>query len=80
MGRWDQAIRDAAEKAAQHVEAVIRRHGSSDSPWCVYSETGKKLGCYQTKEAAEKRLRQTEYWNKQERSNHREGHGGGGTG
>ena len=44
MGRWDQAIRDAAEKAARHVEAVIRKGGSSDRPWCVYSKTGKKPG------------------------------------
>ncbi len=62
MGRWDQAIRDAAEKAAQHVAAVIRRAGHAARPWCVYSETGKKLGCYRTKEAAQERLRQIEYW------------------
>lgn len=62
MGRWDQAIRDAAEKAVQHVEAVIRKDGSRKRPWCVYSETGKKPGCYRTKEAAQERLRQIEYW------------------
>ena|GEM_PF-2577355 len=62
MGDWNQRIRDAAEKAAQHVEAVTRKDGSSDRPWCIYSETGKKLGCYRTKEAAQERLRQIEYW------------------
>ena len=67
MGRWDREIRDAAEKAAQHVEAVIRKDGSSDRPWCVYSETGKKLGCYRTRKAAQERLRQIEYWKRRKR-------------
>ena len=62
MGDWNQRIRDAAEQAARHVKAVIRKDGCADRPWCVYSKTGKKLGCYPTKEAAQERLRQIEYW------------------
>lgn len=30
--------------------------------WCVFSEKGKRMGCYPTKEEAKKRLRQIEYF------------------
>lgn len=47
--------------------AVVRKckeadRRSSDDVWCVYSEKGKLLGRYKTKEEAEKRLRQVEYF------------------
>ena len=64
MGDWNHTIRDAAKKATQQARAVIRKDGSSDRPWCIYSERGKKLGCYRTKEAAQERLRQIEHWKK----------------
>ena len=31
-----------------------------DNQFCVFSENGKKLGCYNTREEAEERLRQVE--------------------
>jgi hypothetical protein len=43
-------------------ENTIRHEGSK---WCVYSEGGKKLGEYDTKAEAEKRLRQIEYYKNQ---------------
>lgn len=39
--------------------AVVRKQGSE---WCVFSKTGKNLGCYKTKDAAEERLRQIEFF------------------
>lgn len=40
--------------------AIIRKRGNK---WCVLSEDGtKNLGCYDSKEAAQKRLRQIEYF------------------
>lgn len=36
---------------------TVRKHGNV---WCVYSLDGKVLGCYYTKEQAEKRLAQIE--------------------
>ncbi len=39
--------------------AFIRKVGSQ---FCVFSESGKKLGCYKTREAATKRLRQIEFF------------------
>lgn len=38
---------------------------TADDKFCVYSEKGKLLGRYKTKEEAEKRLQQVEYWKKQ---------------
>jgi hypothetical protein len=37
--------------------AVVAKDGNQ---WCVFSETGRKLGCYGSKPAAEKRLKQIE--------------------
>lgn len=39
--------------------AVIRK---LKNQWCVLSRTGEKLGCYASKKAAEKRLKQIEFW------------------
>lgn len=41
---------------------TIKHEGSK---WCVYSESGKKLGEYDTKAEAEKRLQQIEYYKNQ---------------
>lgn len=39
---------------------MIKKRGNK---WCIYSKTGEKnLGCYYTKEAANRRLRQIEYF------------------
>jgi hypothetical protein len=39
---------------------------SQDDVWCVYSEKGKLMGRYRTKEEAEKRLKQIEYFKHKE--------------
>jgi len=38
---------------------VIRK---VDDEYCIFSKAGKNLGCYKTKEAATKRLRQIEFF------------------
>lgn len=38
-------------------EAYIRKVGKQ---WCVFSEEGRRLGCYSSRPAAEKRLKQIE--------------------
>ena len=38
-------------------QAYVKKVGKE---WCVFSESGKKLGCYPTRPAAEKRLKQIE--------------------
>ena len=40
----------------------IREEGGK---YCVYSEEGKKLGCYDTEEQALKRLRQIEHYKRE---------------
>lgn len=42
--------------------AYIKRVGSE---YCVFSEKGKRMGCYKTRKEAEKRLKQIEYWKNQ---------------
>ena len=39
--------------------AVIRKVGKQ---WCIFSESGKRLGCYSSRPAAERRLQQIEYF------------------
>lgn len=41
-------------------QGIIRKDGSDDKPYCIYSKTGKKLGCYRTKKEAKDRLSQIE--------------------
>lgn len=56
--------------ASLRVAATVRKCKEEDKRnasdvWCVYSEsTGRLLGRYRTKEEAEERLRQVEYWKK----------------
>lgn len=40
-----------------------------NSEWCVFSKSGKKLGCYKTKNGAVKRLRQIEYFKNNDEAN-----------
>lgn len=42
--------------------AVIRKVGKE---WCVFSESGKRMGCYNSRKAAERRLKQIEYFKHQ---------------
>ncbi len=52
---WDQVEKNIK------VTAIIRKDGSKDKPYCVYSEDGKRnFGCYKTREGAERRLKQLE--------------------
>jgi len=58
---WNEEVQRAAERAMEVATAVIRKDGPKSKPWCVYSEkTGRKFGCYKTREGAEKRLKQIE--------------------
>jgi len=45
------------ESAKKKIGAYIRK---VKSKWCVYSESGDKFGCYDTKGKAEERLQQME--------------------
>jgi hypothetical protein len=55
MTDWKEKILEATDKAI----AVIRKKGNK---FCIYSKTGKNLGCYKTKKEAENRLSQIEMW------------------
>ena len=57
MINWDKELQRAAERALEIATAVIRKEGKK---YCIYSKTGKKLGCYPTRKAAEKRLKEIE--------------------
>lgn len=48
--------------ASERVVAIIRKDGPSETPYCVYSEKGRKFGCYSSKKKAEDRLAQIEMW------------------
>jgi hypothetical protein len=48
-------------------EAVIRKVGNQ---YCVFSKTGKRLGCFPSREQALKRLRQIEFFKHQKGSLH----------
>jgi hypothetical protein len=41
------------------VSAVIRKEGSK---FCIFSKGGKNLGCFPTRQEAERRLRQIEFF------------------
>ena len=46
-------------KILQQLEETIRKNGSK---WTIYSKRGRKLGSYDTKKSAKKRLKQIEYF------------------
>lgn len=56
MTDWNEELLKATEMAT----AVIRKDGSESKPYCIYSKSGKHLGCYPTRKQAEKRLAQIE--------------------
>lgn len=56
MTDWNEELR----KALKLSKAVIRKDGTKSKPFCIYSEKGKKLGCYSTRKQAEDRLAQIE--------------------
>lgn len=53
---------DELIKVLNSAQAIIRKNGSSKKPYCVYSKTGKKLGCYATEKEAIERLSQIHYF------------------
>jgi hypothetical protein len=57
---WDKEFLDATEKALEKTDAVIRKDGPKSKPFCIYSKTGKNLGCYPSRKQAEERLKQIE--------------------
>ena len=56
MTNWNKKVLEATDK----VIAIIRKDGPKGKEYCIYSKTGKKLGCYSTRDAAEKRLAEIE--------------------
>lgn len=60
MVNWNEELQKAAERALERATAIIRKDGPKDKPYCVYSEKGRKFGCYKTRKQAEKRLSQLE--------------------
>ena len=59
MTDWNNELQRAAERAIEVTTAIIRKDGPKSKPYCVYSEkTGRKFGCYKTRDAAKKRLAQ----------------------
>ena len=56
---WDKEFEKAADNIGT-TKAVIRKDGSKSKPYCIYSESGKNLGCYATRKGAEDRLKQIE--------------------
>lgn len=58
------------KNAALSKTAIVQKCKEKDKDtaediWCVYAESGKLMGRYKTKEEAEKRLSQIEYWKHQ---------------
>ncbi len=61
MKDWNKELQRATERAIEVATAVILKDGSKSKPYCVYSEkTGRKFGCYATREQAKNRLAQME--------------------
>lgn len=60
MTNWNEELQKAADKALESTSAVIRKDGTTNKPYCIYSKTGKSLGCYPSKKAAEDRLKEIE--------------------
>lgn len=52
---FDKILDDAVERSS----AVIKKQGNQ---WCVFSKTGKNLGCFSTKKKAQERLGQIEFF------------------
>jgi len=61
METWEEFVAnsdlDLSEFDLDREDAIIRRVGKQ---WCVFSEGGKRMGCYNSRKGAEKRLKQIE--------------------
>lgn len=60
MVDWNEELQKAADQVIESATAVIRKDGTASEPYCIYSKTGKGLGCYPNKKAAEDRLAEIE--------------------
>jgi len=62
LKRGERSVTDWNEELleALKTDAVIRKDGPDSKPFCIYSKTGKKLGCYSSRKQAEDRLKQIE--------------------
>ncbi len=60
MTDWNEELEKATEDALESAKAVIRKDGTKSKPYCIYSKKGKKLGCFETRKGAEKRLAEIE--------------------
>ncbi len=65
---WTEELQKAAEHASEldlfeRTDAVVRKVGSQ---WCVFSKSGKNLGCFATRQEALKRLRQIEFFKRRD--------------
>ncbi len=60
MTDWNEELQKAVEQVVESTSAVIRKDGTDSKPYCIYSKTGKGLGCYSSKKQAEKRLEEIE--------------------
>lgn len=57
---WHEELDKATENVLESSTAVIRKDGTKSKPYCIYSKSGKKLGCFETRKGAEKRLAEIE--------------------
>lgn len=63
MTRWLKILFEAAYRlCSEKAIAIIRKDGPSETPYCIYSEKGKNLGCYSSEKKAKDRLKQIEMW------------------
>lgn len=60
MTDWYKELQKASEaELLEMTKAVIRKVGSQ---WCVFSKSGKNLGCFSSRKKALDRLRQIEFF------------------
>lgn len=62
MRNFLKAIKDQFLKIKDRTRAFIRKDGPKSKPWCVYSKSGRNLGCFNSKKKAQERLRQIEFF------------------
>jgi hypothetical protein len=63
--KWEYDLKRRASNINWYRFALIQKSAKiveKGSQWCVESEDGKNMGCYDTKKEAEERLRQIEYF------------------
>jgi len=67
MTDWYKELQNASEAELFEItKAVIRKVGSQ---WCVFSKSGKNLGCFSSRKKAIDRLRQIEFFKRRDKKN-----------